>query len=265
MQTNRRKETQWESKDKSGWGGDSNADSKTVNNENDLNDNQLKKRNSMHSSNDDQKDYQNERPKLYEVFFMGASSETTEDEIRSHFESCGEIAFVKMLMRDGQVNGRGFVKFSEEDAQKKALNLNESDFNGRTLKVELPKNKATLGGGGARDSRPHEPGEPNTSIMVRNLSYNLSEDDLSDFFKDCGDVKGARILTDDVGKSRGFGFIDFYKLEDAVKAVAKHDSECGGRNIRINFARKRERKDRDDDQKDNNSGGNTGGGFDDGW
>ena len=261
MQTNRRKESQWESKDKSAWGGDSNADSKTVSNENDLSDNQLKKRNSMHSSNDGQK----ERPKVYEVFFMGASSETTEDEIRSHFESCGEIASIKMLMRDGERNGRGFVKFSEEVAQKKALDLNESDFNGRTLKVQLPKNKTTSGGGGgARDSRPHEPGEPNTSIMVRNLSYNLTEEDLSDFFKDCGDVKGTRILKDDTGKSRGLGFIDFYKLEDAVKAIAKHDSECGGRNIRINFARKRERKDRDD-QKDNNTGGDSGGDFDGGW
>jgi RNA recognition motif-containing protein len=263
METKQRKGQNWNSsKDKSAWGG-SNEDSQTVNNDFDNGNNPLKKRDSM----PDTRDRNNGRPEVFEVFFMGASTDVTEDELRSHFESCGEIGFVKLLMRDGEATGRGFVKFPEESSQRKALKLNGSDLGGRTLKVELPKPKGdrvggTGGGGGQRDSRPHEPGEENSSIMLRNLSYNLTEDELTDFFKSCGEIRSVRVCKDDEGKSRGFGFVDFNSIGDAKKAVAKHGSEVGGRSITVVFSRKRERverEDRDDHHKNKSSGDDSGG------
>lgn len=250
MQTKTRKGDSWNSsKDKSAWGGD---DNQTVNEDLDTGRCPLKKRNSMPTTTEDN---QNDRPEIFEVFFLGASPEVTEDQIREHFESCGEIAFVKLLMRDGEPTGRGFVKFPEEESQRKALKLNESDFHGRTLKVELPRNKAGGGGGGPRNSRPHDPGEENNSVMLRNLSYNSTEEDLTDFFKDCGDIQGCRIMKDDEGKSRGFGFIDFESVDEAKKAVAKHGQEVGGRSITVCFSRKRERREPKKEEADDDDGG----------
>ena len=191
----------------------------------------------------DSTNFNNNGGGIFEVFFCGASYDAGEDDLRNHFKDCGEIVQVKILMRDGKTSGRGFVKFSEESAQKKALDLNESEFMGRSIRVELPRNSGGGGGGKKQGGRPHEPGEENSSIMVRNLAYAVEEEDLEKLFSKCGEIRGKRIVKDDEGKSRGFGFVDFNSIEDAKKAVAMHGTDCKGRSITVVFSRKKERSD----------------------
>ena len=257
MKTNRATEDRWK-EIRCKYGFHSDDDLEAVSNENELIDDQLKKRNSMDSSNDDQKDYQNKKSKGHEFFVIRASSGVIDLEIPSDCESRTPITYTTMTIESGDKFGSGFVRFSEENDQKKALDLNESDFNDRTLKGQRPKNKTTSdGGGGVRVSIPEDKNEPNTSIYVGNLFYDLSVKDLMDFFKDCGKIKGARIKRNAEGKSEGYGFVDFYKLEDAEKALSKHYELLKGRDIVVHFAKKRKRKDRNEDQKDNNTGRNS--------
>lgn len=78
-------------------------------------------------------------------------------------------------------------------------------------------------------------------MFVWNLSWNISWQDLKDAFGEFGEVSFARVVTDrDSGKSRGFGFVEFASVEDAVKAKeAMEGKELDGREIRIDFAQEK--------------------------
>ena len=80
------------------------------------------------------------------------------------------------------------------------------------------------------------------NIYVGNISYNSSEDDLSDLFGRYGEVVDVRIITDrDSGRSKGFGFVEMSDDDQAKEAIEALDSkDFMGRDIRVNEARPRE-------------------------
>lgn len=77
-------------------------------------------------------------------------------------------------------------------------------------------------------------------IFVGNLSYQTTEDQLTDLFSEVGQVESATIVTDrDTGRSRGFAFIEM-DAEAAAKAIEKFNGhELNGRAINVNEARPR--------------------------
>ncbi|MGB3532304.1 MAG: RNA-binding protein [Microcoleaceae cyanobacterium] len=80
------------------------------------------------------------------------------------------------------------------------------------------------------------------SIYVGNLSYDVTEGDLSQVFADYGEVKRATIPTDrETGRSRGFGFVEMEKVEDEDSAIEALDgAEWMGRQLRVNKAKPKE-------------------------
>ena len=58
-------------------------------------------------------------------------------------------------------------------------------------------------------------------IYVGNLSYQTTENDLTNLFEQVGQVEAVKIITDrDTGRSKGFGFLEMGN-EDADKAIAQ--------------------------------------------
>lgn len=82
------------------------------------------------------------------------------------------------------------------------------------------------------------------NIYCGNLSYALSESELRDAFANYGAVSSVKILTDrETGRSRGFGFVEMPNREEAEAAVANlNGKDVGGRPLRVNEARPRERR-----------------------
>ncbi|MGD8339689.1 MAG: RNA-binding protein [Gammaproteobacteria bacterium] len=82
------------------------------------------------------------------------------------------------------------------------------------------------------------------NIYVGNLSYGMSEDELREAFAAYGDVSSVKILTDrETGRSRGFGFVEMPNQSEGEAAVAQlNGKELGGRTLRVNEARPRERR-----------------------
>ena len=82
------------------------------------------------------------------------------------------------------------------------------------------------------------------NIYVGNLSYGMSEDELREAFAAYGDVSSVKILTDrETGRSRGFGFVEMPNQSEGEAAVAQlNGKEVGGRTLRVNEARPRERR-----------------------
>jgi RNA recognition motif-containing protein len=96
------------------------------------------------------------------------------------------------------------------------------------------------------------------NIYVSNLSFNVQDEDLREFFTPFGEVTSAKVITDKfTGKSRGFGFVEMSDDAAAKKAIAELDNgSVDGRTIKVMEAKPKE------DRPSNSSfRGNGGDGF----
>jgi len=80
------------------------------------------------------------------------------------------------------------------------------------------------------------------SIYVGNLSFEVTQDDLSQVFTEYGSVKRVQLPTDrETGRPRGFGFVEMGTDEEETAAIEALDgAEWMGRNLKVNKAKPRE-------------------------
>ena len=76
-------------------------------------------------------------------------------------------------------------------------------------------------------------------LYVGNLPYNVTEQDLTDSFSECGSVASAKIIMDhDSGRSKGFGFVEMSSDDEALSAISKFNgADWGGRSMTVNEAK----------------------------
>ncbi len=79
------------------------------------------------------------------------------------------------------------------------------------------------------------------NIYVGNLSWTMTDDDLSSLFTQYGTVTSAKILKDKMnGRSKGFGFVEMEDEEAAKTAIANlNESEVQGRKLIVNESQPR--------------------------
>jgi RNA recognition motif-containing protein len=94
------------------------------------------------------------------------------------------------------------------------------------------------------------------NIFVSNLSFNVQDQDLRDFFAEYGEITSAKVILDrNTGRSRGFGFVEMSDDEAARKAIQELDgATVEGRAIRVSEAKPRE------ERSGGGNGGYSGGG-----
>ncbi|MGV3530599.1 MAG: RNA recognition motif domain-containing protein [Flavisolibacter sp.] len=80
------------------------------------------------------------------------------------------------------------------------------------------------------------------NIYVSNLSFNVQDEDLREFFAPYGEVTSAKIINDrESGRSRGFGFVEMSDDAAARKAIAELDgADVEGRAIKVMEAKPKE-------------------------
>ena len=98
------------------------------------------------------------------------------------------------------------------------------------------------------------------NIYVSNLSFDVQDEDLKDFFAPYGEVTSAKIINDrETGKSRGFGFVEMSDDEAAKKAMAELDgATVEGRAIKVMEAKPKEDKPRGGGFRGGGGGYNSG-------
>src|SRR5437660_5455991 len=76
-------------------------------------------------------------------------------------------------------------------------------------------------------------------LYVGNLSYEVSDSDLSTMFAAHGTVESAQVIMDrDTGRSKGFGFVEMKSDQEAQAAIAAlNGKEMNGRALTVNEAR----------------------------
>ena len=82
------------------------------------------------------------------------------------------------------------------------------------------------------------------SIYVGNLSYDVTDQDLTAVFAEYGTVKSVYLPTDrETGRMRGFGFVEMSaESEEAAAIEALDGAEWMGRDLKVNKAKPRENR-----------------------
>jgi RNA recognition motif-containing protein len=82
----------------------------------------------------------------------------------------------------------------------------------------------------------------NTKMFVGNLSFDVTENDLQDFFAAFGAVTDVNLITDrSTGRSRGFAFVTMATPEAAQAAVSgAAGKDLKGRPLKVSEARPKE-------------------------
>lgn len=81
------------------------------------------------------------------------------------------------------------------------------------------------------------------SIYVGNLNFRSTEEELTDFFSQYGQIHSVKIIRDRVtGRSRGFGFVemDDNDIDNTIENL--NGAEFAGRNLIVNFAKESDNK-----------------------
>lgn len=79
------------------------------------------------------------------------------------------------------------------------------------------------------------------NIYVGNLAYSVTVEELTTLFSEYGEVININLITDKYsGQSKGFGFVEMSKQEDAEEAIkALNGCLMQDRNLKVNQARPR--------------------------
>merc|ERR1711920_1150272 len=109
----------------------------------------------------------------------------------------------------GRSRGFGFIEYTELESAEQAVKvMNGQELEGRPMKVDFPIPKG-------KNNRGISPQLKYANrLYIGNLSWNIKDEDLNELFCEYGAITFAEVVTEATGRSRGFGFVSFDKVED---------------------------------------------------
>jgi len=192
----------------------------------------------------------------FRLFVGGIAFSVDEAQLRKDFEECGEIADLKLLMDKETGNSRGiaFLTMADKKGFDAALKFDGDDYAGRKINVSVAtstgKGKDGKGKGKGKDGKgkgkkgkgPQEKPQGCTSVVVKGLSYEVTQEDLQKCFKACGEgPTNVKILTDrETGNSRGMAFVDFDDTNAVDEAMKLTETNLKGRSFYMDYSTPRE-------------------------
>ncbi|XP_073728745.1 polyadenylate-binding protein 1A isoform X2 [Misgurnus anguillicaudatus] len=79
-----------------------------------------------------------------------------------------------------------------------------------------------------------------TNVYIKNFGEDMDDEKLKEIFCKYGPALSIRVMTDDSGKSKGFGFVSFERHEDAQRAVDEmNGKEMNGKQVYVGRAQKK--------------------------
>ncbi|XP_042898473.1 polyadenylate-binding protein 1A-like [Parasteatoda tepidariorum] len=142
------------------------------------------------------------------IFVRNLHSSIDEPALRDIFSSYGTILSLKVdCCKNGMSKGLGYVQFENEDSADAAIEgVNNHLIKG--LKVGVCKFESI-----------HKRHDSFTNIYLKPLQPEIDDIHLIELCSKYGNILSARVMKNDDGKSKGFGFVSFEKTEEAKTAV----------------------------------------------
>ncbi|KAK1784200.1 hypothetical protein P4O66_020687 [Electrophorus voltai] len=151
------------------------------------------------------------------------------------FSAFGNILSSKVMCDENGSKGYGFVHFETREAAERAIER----LNGMLLNDR----KVFIGHFKSRKEREAEMGaraKKFTNVYVKNFGEDMDDDKLKEIFSKFGQTLSTRVMTDESGKSKGFGFVNFERHEDAQRAVDEiNGKELNGKQLYVTRAQKK--------------------------
>jgi len=159
---------------------------------------------------------------------------TTEEDIKDLFKDY-EIGEIKMIQRNGKFAGFAFIDIPSQESFDNCLTLSGAEVKGRQITIEPARERQQPQ---KHEHTPSEKPEGCDTIFIGNLSFQIKDENVKEFFKDCGEVAAIRWLNHrDTGKFKGIGFVQFSSTDGPEKAIVKNGQDLLGRPIRIDYAK----------------------------
>ena len=101
----------------------------------------------------------------------------------------------------------------------------------RKIQEQTMEEQLAGGEGGGEDEATAE--ADGRSVYVGQVDYSATPEELQEHFAGCGTVNRVTILCDRFRNPKGFAYIEFAEAEAVEAAVALHDSEFKGRQLKV--------------------------------
>ncbi|WOL12935.1 heterogeneous nuclear ribonucleoprotein 1 [Canna indica] len=180
------------------------------------------------------------------LFIGGISWETSEDKLKDHFASYGEVLDA-IVMRDkatGRPRGFGFVVFSDPSVLDRVLQ-DKHTIDGRTVEAKRAlsreEQQTSARSGNPTVGRPGGAGPGanvrTKKIFVGGLPPTLTEEGFRQYFETFGTVTDAVVMYDqNTHRPRGFGFISFDSEDTVDKVLQKSFHDMDGKLVEVKRA-----------------------------
>ncbi|KAL2229353.1 polyadenylate-binding protein 7 [Sesamum indicum] len=163
--------------------------------------------------------------KYTNLYIKNLDTGFSEEVLMEKFAQFGKIVSLAVSKDDnGASRGFGFVNFENPDDAKRAVEaLHGSQLGSKVLYVARAQKKSEreeLLRRQFEEKRKEQILKYQASnVYVKNIDDDVTDDELKEHFSQCGTITSAKIMRDDKGVSKGFGFVCFSTPEEANKAV----------------------------------------------
>ncbi|KAL4560443.1 hypothetical protein LXL04_032594 [Taraxacum kok-saghyz] len=164
--------------------------------------------------------------KYTNLYIKNLDMDISEEILDQTFSKFGKIVSL-VISRDnnGVSRGFGFVNFENPDDARKAVeDLNGLNLGSKALYVARAQKKAEREQILRRqfeDMRKEQIAKyQGSNVYVKNIDDDVTESELQEHFSQCGTITSAKLMCDDKGLSKGFGFVCFSTPDEATKAVS---------------------------------------------
>ncbi|KAK8175520.1 hypothetical protein IWX90DRAFT_373891, partial [Phyllosticta citrichinensis] len=193
---------------------------------------------------DSDSESEDEKPAAKKAKATPAAKAKSDSESDSDDESSDEEAkpAAKKAKAESSDSSDSDESEDEKPAAKKAASSDDSDSDSDASSEEAAPSKKRKAEDeekpAAKKSKTDVPANASANLFVGNLSWNVDEDWLAREFEEFGEISGCRIVTDRAtGRSKGFGYVEYTNIEDAVKALkARKDYELDGRALNVDYS-----------------------------
>eukprot|EP00081_Caenorhabditis_elegans_P000495 NP_001021711.1 Polyadenylate-binding protein [Caenorhabditis elegans] len=166
------------------------------------------------------------------VYVKNFGDHYNKETLEKLFAKFGNITSCEVMTVEGKSKGFGFVAFANpEEAETAVQALHDSTIEGTDLKLHVCRAQKKSERH-AELKKKHEQHKAErmqkyqgVNLYVKNLDETVDDDGLKKQFESYGNITSAKVMTDENGRSKGFGFVCFEKPEEATSAVTEMNSK----------------------------------------
>ncbi|RXW20895.1 hypothetical protein EST38_g4960 [Candolleomyces aberdarensis] len=187
------------------------------------------------------------RSQFTNLYIKNLDTEVTQEEFEELFRRHGNVtSAVVSTDEEGKSKGFGFVNYETHDEAQRAVDeLNDYELNGKKLFVARAQKKAE------REEelrRSYEAAKmekmskyQGVNLYIKNLDDDMDDEKLRAEFEPFGAITSCKVMRDEKGTSKGFGFVCFSSPDEATKAVAEMNNKMiGNKPLYVSLAQRRE-------------------------